>query len=218
NSDIVDHYVETLCGDDVHYLYKGTCRPMTTLDAGLLQGTATEPQREIVFRETVHGPVLGYAKVDGRRVAISTRRSTRGRELLSALAFQDLNTNRVHDAKGFFRAMNQLEFTFNWFYADDRDIAMFSSGRLPVRAPGVGTGLPTDGIGTYEWRGFEPLRRHARGINPKGGVIVNWNNKPARGFSASDDNCAYGGVQRVQLLSVQLDRRRQHTLTSVVAA
>ena len=27
NSDIVDHYVETLCGgDDVHYLYNGTCR------------------------------------------------------------------------------------------------------------------------------------------------------------------------------------------------
>src|SRR5206468_2928723 len=172
NSDIVDHYVETLCGDDVHYLYKGTCRPMTTLDAGLLQGTATEPQREIVFRETVHGPVLGYAKVDGRRVAISTRRSTRGRELLSALAFQDLNTNRVHDAKGFFRAMNQLEFTFNWFYADDRDIAMFSSGRLPVRAPGVGTGLPTNGIGTYEWRGLGPLRRHGRRINPQAGLIV----------------------------------------------
>ncbi len=218
NSDIVDHYVETLCGDDVHYLYQGQCRLMTTLDAGLLQGTATVPEREIVFRETVHGPVLGYATVDGRRVAISSRRSTRGRELLSALAFQDLNTNRVHDAKSFFRAMNQLEFTFNWFYADDRDIAMFSSGRLPVRAPGVGTGLPTNGNGTYEWRGFEPLRRHARGVNPKGGVIVNWNNKPARGFSASDDNWAYGPVQRVQLLSLRLAVRREHTLTTVVSA
>jgi hypothetical protein len=41
-----------------------------------------------------HGPVLGYATVGGRRVAISSRRSTRGRELPSALAFQDLSTNR----------------------------------------------------------------------------------------------------------------------------
>jgi len=132
NSDIVDQYVETLCGgDDLHYLYDGECRAMTTLDAGVLKGTATQPDREIVFRETVHGPVAGYATYGGLRVAVSTRRSTRGRELLSVLAFQDLNMNRVYDAQSFFRAMNQLEFTFNWFYADNRDIAMFSSGRLP---------------------------------------------------------------------------------------
>src|SRR6476659_3672316 len=128
NSDIVDQYVETLCGgDDVHYLYNGECRAMTTFDAGVLKGTATQPDRQIVFRETVHGPVAGYATVGGRRIAISTKRSTRGRELLSALAFQDLNTNRVHDPRSFFRAMNQLEFTFNWSYVDDKNIALFSS-------------------------------------------------------------------------------------------
>jgi acyl-homoserine lactone acylase PvdQ len=218
NSDIVDHYVETLCGDDLHYRYRGECREMTTLEAGTLKATATEPDRLITFRETVHGPVLGYASVAGRRVAISTKRSTRGRELMSAIAFQDLNTNRVRDAKSFFRAMNQLEFTFNWFYADDRDIAMFSSGRLPVRAPGVGTGLPTDGTGDFEWRGFEPLRRHVRGINPKSGVILNWNNKPGRGFSASDDNWSYGPVQRVQLLRYAVARQKVHTLSSLVGA
>jgi acyl-homoserine lactone acylase PvdQ len=127
NSDIVDHYVETLCGgDDFHYLYQGECRPMPVFDAGVLKGTESEPDREVMFHETVHGPVIGYARAeDGTRVAISKKRSTRGRELLSALAFQDLNTNRVHDARSFFQAMNQLEFTFNWFYADNRDIAMF---------------------------------------------------------------------------------------------
>jgi acyl-homoserine lactone acylase PvdQ len=220
NSDIVDHYVETLCGgDDTHYLYNGECRAMTTFDAGVLKGTASEPDRQVVFRETVHGPVLGYARTDeGARVAIATKRSTRGRELLSVLAFQDLNTNRVRNAQSFFRAMNQLEFTFNWFYADDRDIAMFSSGRLPVRAAGVGTGLPTRGTGEFEWRGFEPLRRHVRGVNPKSGVILNWNNKPGRGFSASDDNWAYGPVQRVQLLTAEVARRQKHTLTSLVGA
>jgi acyl-homoserine lactone acylase PvdQ len=219
NSDIVDQYVETLCGgDDLHYLYNGECRAMTTLDAGLLKGTATQPDREVVFRETVHGPVAGYATYGGLRVAVSTRRSTRGRELLSVLAFQDLNMNRVHDAQSFFRAMNQLEFTFNWFYADNRDIAMFSSGRLPIRSPDVASGLLTLGTGAFEWRGFEPLTRHARGINPKSGVILNWNNKPARGLSAADDNWAYGPVQRVELLSGQVAKRKQHTLPSLVGA
>ena len=218
NSDIVDQYVETLCGDDTHYLFRGECRAMTTLDAGLLKGTATEPDRELVFRETVHGPVLGYATIGGRRVAISSKRSTRGRELLSALAFQDLNTNRVHDVRSFYRATNRLEFTFNWFYADDRDIAMFSSGRLPIRADDVASGLPTIGDGNHEWRGFEPLARHVRGANPRGGVILNWNNKPGGGFSASDDNWSYGPVQRVQLLREAVERRRVHTLATLVGA
>jgi acyl-homoserine lactone acylase PvdQ len=220
NSDIVDQYVETLCGgDDAHYMYKGDCRAMTTFDAGVLKGTASEPDREIVFRETVHGPVLGYAtSAEGQRVAISTKRSTRGRELLSALAFQDLNTNRVHDAKSFFEAMNQLEFTFNWSYADNRDIAMFSSGRLPIRAPDVGSGLPTNGTGDFEWRGFLPLGRHARGINPASGVILNWNNKPGRGFSSSDDNWSFGPVQRVQLLRDAVAPRKMHTLASLTGA
>jgi acyl-homoserine lactone acylase PvdQ len=220
NSDITDQYVETLCrGDDAHYMYSGECRAMTTFDAGVLKGTASEPDREIVFRETVHGPVLGYAKSeDGTRVAISTKRSTRGRELLSALAFQDLNTNRVHDAPSFFQAMNQLEFTFNWFYADNRDIAMFSSGRLPIRASNVGSGLPTTGTGDYEWRGFLPLDRHARGINPKSGVILNWNNKPGLGFSSSDDNWSFGPVQRVQLLRNAVARQKVHTLASLTGA
>lgn len=219
NSDIVDQYVETLCGgDDVHYLYNGECRAMTTFDAGVLKGNGTQPDRQIVFRETVHGPVAGYATYGGQRVALSTRRSTRGRELLSALAFQDLNTNRVHDPQSFFRAMNQLEFTFNWFYADDRNVAMFSSGRLPVRSPDVASGLPTLGTGQFEWRGFEPLSRHARVVNPSSGAILNWNNKPARGFAASDDNWAYGPVQRVELLTAQVAKRRTHTLASLVAA
>jgi acyl-homoserine lactone acylase PvdQ len=167
----------------------------------------------------VHGPVLGYATSgEGQHVAISTKRSTRGRELLSALAFQDLNTNRVHDAKSFFQAMNQLEFTFNWFYADDRDIAMFSSGRLPIRSPDVGSGLPTRGTGAYEWRGFLPLSGHVRGINPSSGVILNWNNKPGRGFSSSDDNWSFGPVQRVQLLREAVALRKVHTLASLTGA
>jgi acyl-homoserine lactone acylase PvdQ len=219
NSDVVDQYVETLCGgDDAHYLYNGECRAMTTFDAGVLKGNGSEPDRQIVFRETVHGPVAGYATVGGRRVAISTKRSTRGRELLSALAFQDLNMNRVHDPQSFFRAMNQLEFTFNWSYADDKNIGLFSSGRLPIRAPDVASGLPTDGTGGHEWRGFEPLARHARGVNPKSGAILNWNNKPARGFSASDDNWSYGPVQRVQLLRAQVAKHKVHTLATLVGA
>jgi acyl-homoserine lactone acylase PvdQ len=140
--------------------------------------------------------------------------------LLSALAFQDLNMNRVHNAHSFFTAMNKLEFTFNWFYADNRDIAMFSSGRLPIRSPGVASGLPTLGTGQYEWRGFAPLAgvNHVQGMNPRSGAILNWNNKAGRGFASSDDNWSYGPVQRVELLQREVAKRKTHTLASLVGA
>jgi acyl-homoserine lactone acylase PvdQ len=218
NSDIVDVFVEELCGDDLHYRFRGQCREMTTFDAGVLRGRPPEPDRRIVFRETVHGPVSGYATVDGRRVAVAAKRSTRGREILSALWFADLNTNRVTSARSFLRLANRMEMTFNWLYADDRDIAQFTSGRLPIRSPAVDPGLPARGTGEYEWRGFVPFSGHARAINPRSGTILNWNNRPARGFAAADDDWSWGSVQRVELLRRGIEARRKHTLTTVVAA
>ena len=35
------------------------------------RGRPGEPDQQLVFRETVHGPVIGYATVEGKRVAIS---------------------------------------------------------------------------------------------------------------------------------------------------
>jgi len=150
-------------------------------------------------------------------VAISTKRSTRGREILSALAFADLDKGRVHSAKDFVRVMNQVEFGFNWTYADDRDIAYFSSARLPVRPTSVDLGLPTNGNGDFEWRGFEPQKAHPQAIDPRSGVLLNWNNKPARGFASADDHWSYGSLQRVQMLSHELGAKKQSP-ASVVAA
>ena len=215
HSDIVDQYVETLCnGDDTHYLYKGKCTAMDTFDAGVVKGP---PDHVISFRTTVHGPVLGYATVQGKKVAISTKRSTRGREILSALAFDDLDKGRVHSAKDFVRVMNQVEFAFNWTYADNRDIAYFSSGRLPVRPASVDLGLPTNGNGDFEWRGFLPAKAHPQAIDPRGGLF-NWNNKPARGFASADDHWSYGSLQRVQMLSSKLPAKKKYSPAGVVAA
>ena len=217
NSDIVDTFAEELCGDDLHYRFRGECRAMTTFDAGVLKGRDGEADRRIVFRETVHGPVTGYATVDGRRVALASRRSTRGREILSAIWFADLNANRVTSARSFIARANRMEMTFNWLYADNRDIAQFTSGRLPVRSPAVDTGLPTWGSGEHEWRGWVGAAGHARVVNPPGGAILNWNNRPARGFAAADDDWSWGPVQRVDLLAHGITERRKHTLASVVA-
>ncbi|GAC1485818.1 MAG: penicillin acylase family protein [Solirubrobacteraceae bacterium] len=216
NGDVVDQYVETLCGNDTTYRYKGSCRPMGRFDAGLLN--TTHDKREVVFHTTVHGPVVGYATVHGRRVAISSKRSTRGREVLFQLPFQDFSDGVVHSAKSFIKAMSQSPLTFNGFYEDNRDVAEYTAGRLPLRPKAVDPGLPTNGDGRYEWRGFLAPDAHPHGINPSRGYLVNWNNDSANGFQAADNQWGYGSVQRAQLLDRGMRRRRQHTLASLTSA
>ena len=212
-NDNIDIFVEELCGDDTHYLFEGECREMTSFDAGRLGFGAGNP---VVFNETVHGPVLGYATVDGERVALSSARTTRGREVASAFGFADLNTNVPTDAQSFFDVASQIDFTFNWFYADDKDVAMYSSGRLPVRHPHVDIGLPTWGTGRYEWRGFLSADKHPHGTAPADGTITNWNNKPAAGWEAADDQWGYGSVHRNNLLERTIDSQDTLSLASTV--
>src|SRR5262249_6098825 len=216
HADNRDLFAETLCSDDVHYLYRGAGEPMTRFFAGTLK-TPGQPDQELSYYETTHGPVIGYATVAGKRVAISVQRSTRGRELLSTQPFYALDTGQVKSAKSFLTTMNGVEFAFNWFYADDRDIAMFSSGRLPIRAPGTDPALPTIGTGEFDWRGSVPFSGHARAIDPPSGRILNWNNRPAADVGAADSNFSYGSVQRVDLLGVATTRPK-NTLATLVAA
>jgi acyl-homoserine lactone acylase PvdQ len=207
SSDDIDQFLEQLCNPDgspptrasTYYMFDGQCRPMGVFQAGVLTGSTGAPDQPVSFRTTVHGPVSGTVTVGGRPYAITSERSTRGRDAMSALAFADLNTNSVHSASDFAHVMNQVEFTFNWFYVDSKDIAYFSSGRLPVRAPGVDPSLPTLGTGQYEWRGFLSEQQHPQAIDPPSGMLLNWNNKPAPGWGAADDNYSYGPIYRVQM-------------------
>ncbi len=211
-ADIVDIYVETLCdGSDVKYLYKGECRSMTPFNAGSIGG------EQISFNRTVHGPVIGYATVDGRRVAVSRKRSSYLLDGVDLLLFQKLTRGRIRNARDFIKAAYVSPQTFNTFYADSRRIAQITTGRLPLRAPGVDSGLPTDGRGRHEWRGFLGDRAHPQGIL-KGGVLNNWNNKPARGFPAADDQWSYGAIGRVDLLNQNTAKVRRHTLATLTGA
>jgi acyl-homoserine lactone acylase PvdQ len=217
SGDIVDQYAETLCGgSDQKYLFRGKCLDMGHFDAGSLAG------REATFLTTVHGPVIGYATVQGRKVAISRKRSSYGQDVLDQLFFHRLSTGQVDDPKSFFRAASLTPQTFNSFYIDSKHIAMFTSGKLPIRPKDVDPGLPTKGTGQYEWRGFLPARKHIQGVDPRDGTITNWNNISAHGFGASDDNWGgNGSAARVDLLNKNLQRLQQNgkwNLASVTSA
>jgi acyl-homoserine lactone acylase PvdQ len=212
-NDTADEYVETLCGgSDTRYRYKGRCRSMGRINAGTIRTS-----EQVVYRTTVHGPVTGYATVGGKRVAISRRRSSAGRDALWTLPFRDATLGRVRSAEDLYRAANRQPYTFNVAYADDRDIAMFSAGRLPVRDPRVDPRLPTRGTGQYEWKGFLPGSKHPQQKNPTTGALVNWNNRPAPGFGSADNDWEHGPLHRNRLLEAGLAKRATHDLASVVS-
>ncbi|MBA3261935.1 MAG: penicillin acylase family protein [Thermoleophilaceae bacterium] len=211
-ADIVDNYVETLCdGSDTKYLYKGQCLAMTPFNAGTIDNQA------VTFNRTVHGPVVGYATVNGTRVAISRKRSSYLLDGVDLLLFQRLTRGKVRNARAFIKAAAISPQTFNTFYADSDEVAQITTGRLPLRAGGVDSGLPTDGRGGFEWKGFLSAKAHPHAIK-RGGVLNNWNNKPALGFPAADDQWAYGSIQRVALLNRNTSKVKKHTLATLTGA
>jgi acyl-homoserine lactone acylase PvdQ len=217
-------FAEQLCNPDGssptresdHYVRDGRCVAMTPFDAGLLGPGNGEEAHELTFMETVHGPVQGTVTVEGRPYAVAKDRSTRGREPAGELAFSDFDSNRVHSPQQFFRAANELETTFNIPYVDSKRIAYFSAGRLPVLAPGTDPSLPTLGTGQYDWRGFLSQEQHPHDSAPRGGVFLNWNNKPAPGWGAASDNYSYGPVQRVQMYTGFKDGMTEADVASIM--
>jgi acyl-homoserine lactone acylase PvdQ len=213
-SDTNDQFVETLCGgSDTKYMYKGKCRKMDTVNAGSIAG-----QGPVVFHTTVHGPVQGYATSGGKRVAISFKRSSYGKDILWELMFKRLTTGQVSGLKTFYSAAATSPFTFNVAYADDKNIATYSAGLLPIRDKRVDPRLPTKGTGKYEWKGFLSANGHPHEANPPSGKLVNWNNKPAPGFGSSDSEWSYGSIHRVQMLNAGIDAKQTHDLASVTSA
>jgi acyl-homoserine lactone acylase PvdQ len=208
-SENIQQFLEKLCEpgggtptrNSTHYEYNGKCIAFKSVDAGRLGPSETEPEREIMFEESVHGPISGTVTVGGKPYAVANDRTTRGREPAGELAFSDFDSNRVHSPEQFFKAANELETTFNVGYVDSKQIAFFSTGRLPILAPGTDPSLPTFGTGQYDWRGFLSQEQHPHAVAPKGDLLLNWNNKPAPEWGAASENYSYGPVQRVQLFT-----------------
>ncbi len=219
-ADIIDTYAETLCGGSKRkYRYKGKCRKMEKVNAGVI--TKGADKVSAVFYRTVHGPVTGYAinRATGKRVALARKRSSYGKDTVDQLFNQDLTYGRVKSARDFINAAKKTPQTFNSFYANATQSTFYTAGAFPKRPSGVNPTLPVSGTGRYEWKGLLPSAQHPQVISPASGEIVNWNNKPAANFPAGDDRFgSEGGIQRVQLLNREVDSYDKPTLANVLAS
>jgi acyl-homoserine lactone acylase PvdQ len=207
-SDLTDQRLELICNPNggpvsptgTFYMFDGKCIPMVNEQFPDGKGLAHE------IHLTVHGVVQGWTTaLHGKPVAVVNQRSTYNHDVDSVIGFMRWGEPALtHDAKSWMVGASEIDYTFNWFYVDSRDIAYYVSGLDPVRPPFVDPNLPTWGTGGSEWRGFLPASQHVHEINPPQGFFDSWNNKPAPLFSASDSEYGYGPVYRVQMLTDQI--------------
>ena len=183
-----------------HYVYKASASRCTTFDAGTLGTRATARAKALRYHVTVHGPVQGTVHGQGQAVRDRQGRARpTGRTRSASRALRDMTVGgRLDRRSGFYKAANEFGFTFNWAYASRKHVAYFSSGKLPIRARARtsccrrSAPASTTGRASCRWRG---TRTRA---DPKSGLLLNWNNKPAPGWEAGEDNLSYGSVHRVE--------------------
>jgi acyl-homoserine lactone acylase PvdQ len=209
--DIIDTYAVELCQDDYHYLYHGICTAMDKIEQKnawsptVADGTAAGSYTMRVWR-TKYGPVEYRATVGGKKVAYTTLRSSFLHEADSIIGFQMLNDpGYVKGPQDFQSAVQHINYTFNWFYADSQHTAYYNSGDNPVRASGVDAEFPVWAQTAYEWRNWDPATNTADYTPPSQhpnsvdqDYYISWNNKQAKDYTAAP--WGEGPVHRGNLL------------------
>ncbi|MEV6193907.1 penicillin acylase family protein [Streptomyces sp. NPDC051920] len=215
--DIIDTYAVELCQDDYHYLYHGTCTAMDKVERTnswkptTADGTAAGSYRMQVYR-TKYGPVAYRATVGGKKVAYTTLRTSFMHEADSIIGFQMLNDpDFVKSPATFQSAVQNINYTFNWFYADSAHTAYYNSGDNPVRANGVDAEFPVWAQSAYEWRGWDaatntasytPASAHPNSLDQD--YYISWNNKQAKDYTTA--SWGNGSVHRGDLLEDRVSK------------
>ena len=216
SDDIVDTVMDRLCNTDgsapsvdstAYVDAAGHCTPMDSYvhhETAFpnAAGQAPPQQIDLLVLKTAHGVVQSRTTVGGVPVAVVSQRSTYGHEIDSAVGFARVDDpGYVHDAASFQKAFSAVDYTFNWFYADDHDIAYFNSALFPLRPATVEPDLPRWGDPAYDWTGFLDAGGHPQSVNPSTGFLVSWNNKQAPGWASADNQWGYGAIYRSLTLS-----------------
>src|SRR5437588_5683203 len=182
------------------------------------------PPGSVTFQtqRTGYGIVIGRARIHGRPVIYTNLRSTYMHELDSALGFYLLNNpDRIRNPQDFFHAADQIQYTFNWFYTDDKHIAYFNSGLNPVRAPHTDPLFPSWASDAWQgWTGAPastPATTLEHDTSPSAhphtidqSYLTSWNNKQAPGYNNAATGQEYSSIYRSQLLDNNINSYLAH--------
>lgn len=175
HSDVQDVFVERLAGPDAVETPDGP-RPFIVREERI--AVRGRPDEVIRIRETRHGPVisdLDDQPQSDRVISVAMANLAPGDT--AAAGLHALNRARsVAEARGAAALITSPP--QNLMVADAAgEIAMFLTGRTPVRAGGDGT-LPSPGWdGTADWTGWVPFDLLPHVVAPESGAVVNANNR-----------------------------------------
>jgi acyl-homoserine lactone acylase PvdQ len=217
-----DVFAERLCNPggskpsfaSTHYVYKSHCIPFTSrtvVEQMPVAPTSPSPPQTITMHtlDSVHGPIGRFATVHGAPVALATAPATAGHETQSYVAFMRLAENVPTSPQTFVSAMRAYTGSENWFYVDNKDIAVLQSGWFPRHARGTDPDLPIWGTGQWDWRAYQPAshdysrlpdRANPTSIDPPQGYLINWNNALAHGWRVAAGDWSNGPVVRATML------------------
>ncbi len=167
--------------NQTQYLHNGVYRDFEVRQE-LIAVKGADPVEFTVFR-SVYGPVIQMDQKNG--IAYSQKRTWEGSEVETGIAWVELaKAKTIEELRG---QIKKMATNINFYYLDKSgNIGYTLSGKYPIRQEQQDTRLPVPGDGSMDWQGILPFEENPTALNPEQGYIVNWNNRPERGWNSSD--------------------------------
>ena len=172
-ADVQDIFIEAPAGTDQYQTPDGP-RPFTVRDERIkVRGQADE---FLKVRETRHGPVISdLINPGGPILAVQMANLAPGNTAAAGL----LALNHARDVADAGKAAAMITSPVqNLLVADKQQIALYVTGRVPIRRAGDGA-APVPGDGSHDWTGWASGDQLPHYVAPQSGRLVNANERIA---------------------------------------
>jgi penicillin amidase len=205
-ADVQDVFIETPAGEG-HYQTPDGPRPFIVREERIkIRG---EPDRMLMVRETRHGPVISDLRGDGGPIlAVAMANLAPGNTAAAGL----LALNQAGDMAAAGKAAALISSPVqNLLVADREGIALFVTGRVPIRRAGDGS-APVLGDGSHDWIGWASGDQLPHIVAPRSGRLVNANDRIAPPDFPTFLGRDWFADWRSRRIRELLDRSDQHTV------
>jgi penicillin amidase len=203
-ADVQDIFIETPAGDGQYQTPEGP-RPFAVREERIkVRG---EPDQLLTVRETRHGPVI--SDLVGAKPLLAVSMANLASDNTAAAGLLALNQATDVDQAGKAAAMITSPVQ-NLLVADRRQIALFVTGRVPIRRAGDGS-APVSGDGSHDWVGWASGDQLPHYVAPDSGRLVNANDRIAPPDFPVFLGRDWFGDWRSRRIRELLDRSDKHT-------
>ena len=204
-ADVQDIFIETPAGEGLYAAPNGPQRFITREERIKVRG---QPDDVLTVRETRHGPVISDLHPgDGPILAVAMA-NLAPHDTAAAGLFALNRAQTIDEAKA---AAEQISSPVqNLMVADRERIALYVTGRVPIRAAGDGA-APVPGDGSHDWTGFARGDQLPHYVAPASGRLVNANEPVApKDFPVFMGRDAFGDW-RARRIHERLAQSDKHT-------